>query len=89
MLAFAISYFSNLFVNSKWLCQQETACDLSAVRYVYGEAMVSALIKLNNIRPKKTTRLDRFLPKLYPTLEERINAIRTADQEQKNRMPNV
>jgi Zn-dependent protease with chaperone function len=84
VLSFALVYMACLYVNSKWLCQQETECDLSAVKYVNGEAMVSALIKLNNLRPKRITRLDRFLPKLYPPLEERINAIRTAEREKKS-----
>jgi Zn-dependent protease with chaperone function len=70
-----------LYVNAKWLRQQETECDLSSVKLVNGEAMISALIKLNNLRPRKMTRFDRLLPQLYPTLEQRINAIRTAEKE--------
>jgi Zn-dependent protease with chaperone function len=62
------------FVNAKWLRQQETDCDLSSVEFLNGESMVSALIKLNEIRPMRFE--SRLIPKLYPTLEERIRDIR-------------
>lgn len=72
-----------LFVNAKWLRSQETECDLSSVKYLNGEAMITAMIKLNNLRPQRNTRIERFLPKLYPTIEQRINDIRAAVENKK------
>jgi Zn-dependent protease with chaperone function len=72
-----------LYVNAKWLRSQETECDLSSVKYLNGEPMITALIKLNNLRPRRITRIERFLPKLYPTLEQRINDIRAASENKK------
>jgi Zn-dependent protease with chaperone function len=76
------AFFASFYVNARWLRQQETECDLSSVKFLNGEAMVSALIKLSELRPKKMNRLDRLLPKLYPTLEQRIEDIRTAERKQ-------
>lgn len=70
-------------INAKWLRQQETICDLSAVEYLNGESMVTAVIKLNNLRPKRNTRLEQLLPKIYPTIEQRINDIRAATENKK------
>ena len=72
-----------LFVNAKWLRSQETECDLSSVKYLDGEPMITAMIKLNNLRPQRITRVERFLPKLYPTIEQRINDIRSAAENKK------
>ncbi len=72
-----------LYVNAKWLRNQETECDLSSVKYLNGEPMITAMIKLNNLRPQRITRIERFLPKLYPTIEERINDIRAAVEKKK------
>lgn len=85
-ITFFLALMAFFYVNAKWNRCQETKCDLSAVKYVNGEAMVSALVKLNQIRSRKITRLDRFLPKLYPTLEQRISDIRTA-AENKRKQP--
>ena len=84
LLFFFFSYLVGLNVNAKWCRRQETNCDLSSVQFLNSEAMAQALIKLNNLRPKRITRLDRLLPKLYPTLEERINDIRTAAKNRTN-----
>jgi Zn-dependent protease with chaperone function len=72
-----------LFVNARWLRSQETECDLSSVKYLNGEPMITAMIKLNNLRPQRQTRIERFLPKLYPTIEQRINDIRAAAENKK------
>jgi Zn-dependent protease with chaperone function len=72
-----------LFANAKWLRNQETECDLSSVKYLNGEPMITAMIKLNNLRPKRITRIEQFLPKLYPTIEQRINDIRAAAENKK------
>ena len=72
-----------LFVNAKWLRNQETECDLSTVKYLNGEPMITALIKLNNLRPQRNTRIERYLPKLYPTIEQRISDIREAVENKK------
>jgi hypothetical protein len=85
LLSCFIAYLAGLYVNAKWCRKQETYCDLSSVQFLNSEAMASALIKLNNLRPKKMTSLDRLLPKLYPTLEQRINDIRTATQNKNNK----
>jgi Zn-dependent protease with chaperone function len=44
---------ATLFANAKWLRNQETECDLSSVKYLNGEPMITAMIKLNNLRPKE------------------------------------
>jgi Zn-dependent protease with chaperone function len=80
---------AGFYVNAKWLRQQETECDLSSVKFLNGEPMISALIKLNNLRPKKMMRLERLLPRLYPTLEQRINDIRTAAENKKSQISSV
>lgn len=82
--SFLCAMLAGLYVNAKWLRQQETECDLSSVKFLEGEAMISALIKLNNLRPRRMTRFERLLPKLYPTLEQRINDVRTAVENKKN-----
>jgi len=52
--------------------------------------MVLALIKLNNIRPRRITRVEWLLPKIYPTIEERINDIKTAEEsKKKSRVENL
>ena len=79
-----LALVSGLYVNAKWLRQLETECDLSSVKFLNGEPMISALIKLNNLRPRRNTRLERLLPKVYPTIEHRINEIRIAS-ENKNK----
>jgi Zn-dependent protease with chaperone function len=73
---------ASLYVNDSWLRQQETDCDLSSVEFLNGESMVSALIKLNELRPMRFE--SRLIPKLYPTLEERIRDIRIAMAKKNN-----
>jgi Zn-dependent protease with chaperone function len=75
---------AGLYINTKWLRSQETECDLSSVKFLNGEPMIQALIKLNNLRPRRMPRLERWLPKVYPTIEQRINDIHTA-AENKNK----
>jgi Zn-dependent protease with chaperone function len=74
---------SGLYVNAKWLRQQETECDLSSIKFLNGEPMIQALIKLNNLRPRRL-RLERLMPKVYPTIEQRINDIHAAAENKKN-----
>jgi Zn-dependent protease with chaperone function len=69
------------FVNARWLRQQETDCDLSSVEFLNGESMVSALIKLNELRSMRFE--SRLIPKLYPSLEERISDIQKAEKKAK------
>jgi Zn-dependent protease with chaperone function len=78
---------AGLYINAKWLRQQETECDLSSVKYLNGEPMIQALIKLNNLRPRRMPRLERWLPKVYPTIEQRINDIHTAAENKKKQSP--
>ncbi len=78
-----------LFVNAKWLRNQETECDLNSVKYLNGEPMITAMIKLNNLRPQGNTRIERYLPKLYPTIEQRINDIRAAIENKKKQSATV
>jgi len=73
-----------LYINANWLRQQETQCDLSSIKFLNGEPMIQALIKLNNLRPRRMTRLERLLPKIYPTIEQRINNIHAAAENKKN-----
>ncbi len=74
---------AGLYVNAKWLRQQETECDLSSLKFLNGEPMIQALIKLNNLRPKRL-RIERLMPKVYPTIEQRIKDIREAAENKKN-----
>jgi hypothetical protein len=87
--SFLSAMLAGFYVNAKWLRQQETECDLSSVKYLNGETMITALIKLNNLRPRRITRIERFLPKLYPTLEQRINDIRAAAENKKKQSSTV
>ncbi len=74
---------AGLYVNAKWLRSLETECDLSSIEFLNAESMIQALIKINNLRPRRMPRLERWLPKVYPTIEQRINDIQTAAEEQK------
>lgn len=87
LLSFFIAYLAGLYVNAKWCRQQETSCDLSTVEFLNGEAMISALIKLNNLRPRKIIRIEKALPQLYPTLEQRICDIRVVAENKKKQTP--
>jgi Zn-dependent protease with chaperone function len=78
-----IALICSFYLNAKWLRQQETDCDLSSVKFLNNGPMASALIKLSNLYPKKTTPLDRFFPKLYPSLEQRIRDIQTAAENKR------
>jgi hypothetical protein len=86
VLSALLTIIISLYANANWLCQQETDCDLSSVKFLNSDAMASALIKLNKLHPKKTTCLNRFLPKSYPVLEQRISDIRIA-AENKRKQP--
>ena len=73
-----LSLVAAFHVNAKWLRSKETECDLSTIKYLNGIPMILALIKLNNIRQRRVTRIEKFLPKIYPTIEQRINDLRIA-----------
>lgn len=75
---------AGLYFNSKWLRSLETECDLSSVKFLNGEPMIQALIKLNNLRPRRMPRLERLLPKVYPPINQRINDIHTATENNKD-----
>jgi Zn-dependent protease with chaperone function len=77
---------AGLYVNAKWLRSLETECDLSSVKFLNGESMIEALIKINNLRPRRMPRLERWLPKVYPTIEQRINDIRVAVENKKKQI---
>ncbi|HEX7482302.1 MAG TPA: M48 family metalloprotease [Candidatus Bathyarchaeia archaeon] len=80
--------FAGLYVNATWLRQLETDCDLSSVKFLNGEPMIPALIKLNNLRPRRNTRVEKWLPKIYPTIEQRINDVRVAvENKKKEKLP--
>jgi Zn-dependent protease with chaperone function len=74
---------AGLYVNAKWLRSLETECDLSSIKFLNGEPMIQALIKINNLRPRRMPRLERWLPKVYPTIEQRISDIHTAAENKK------
>jgi len=73
---------AGLYLNAKWLRSLETECDLSSVEFLNGDPMIQALIKLNNLRPRMML-LERLLPKVYPTIDQRINDIQTAAENKK------
>jgi Zn-dependent protease with chaperone function len=77
-LTVGLSFFAFLlgsyYVNAKYFRDQETESDLSAVEYVNGAAMISALAIL---RPQKTGWLTKLMPHIHPTIEQRIHDIQT------------
>ena len=75
VLSFLFFLFASYYVNAKWFRKQETESDLSAVEFVNGAAMISALARL---RPKKTSWLSKLIPHTHPTIEERIHNIQAA-----------
>jgi Zn-dependent protease with chaperone function len=78
-----------LYVNAKWLRSQETECDLSSVEFLNDEPMIQALIKLNNLRSRRMPRLERWLPKVYPTIEQRINDIHAEAENKKKQITGI
>jgi STE24 endopeptidase len=68
------------YLNAPLQRQQEAECDLYAVKFGYGEALITALLKLGERFPKSKwdAKLSKFLPRTYPTLEQRIQHIRRA-----------
>jgi Zn-dependent protease with chaperone function len=78
-VSFLLLLLGLLYMNAGWNRQQETQSDLAAVKFADGEALISALIKLDKLRPRKISQLERrILPKTYPSLDKRITDIRTA-----------
>ena len=82
---FALMLFVSFHLNSKMLRQQETECDLSALDYGYGQAMISVLAKTNTVlvQPKWQMMLNKLIPKVHPTVEQRISAIQAAIDRRK------
>jgi Zn-dependent protease with chaperone function len=74
------------YLNASWLRQQETECDLSAVEFANGEAMISALVKFRKLHPRKNwdVKLSKLMPQTYPTLEQRIKNIQMAMDNKKS-----
>jgi Zn-dependent protease with chaperone function len=80
-LSLVLILIASFYFNANWNRQQETQSDLAAVKFANGEALISALVKLNKLHPLKMSRLEtRILPKMYPSLEQRINDIRLATE---------
>ena len=75
VLSFLFFLFGSYYVNAKWFRKQETESDLSAVEFVNGAAMISALSRL---RPQKTSWLSKLIPHTHPTIEQRIQNIQAA-----------
>ena len=75
VLSFLFFLFGSYYVNSKWFRKQETESDLSAVEFVNGAAMISALARLS---PQKTSWLSKLIPHTHPTIEQRIHNIQAA-----------
>jgi Zn-dependent protease with chaperone function len=75
VLSFIFFLFGSYYVNAKWFRKQETESDLSAVEFVNGAAMISALERL---RPQKTSWLFKLMPHTHPTIEQRIHNIEAA-----------
>ena len=59
VLSFFFFLFGSYYVNAKWFRKQETESDLSAVEFVNGAAMISALARL---RPQKTSLISKLMP---------------------------
>jgi len=77
---------AGLYVNAKWLRSLETECDLSSIEFLNGESMIQALVKINNLRPRRMLRLERWLPRVYPTIEQRIEDIHVAVENKKKQI---
>jgi Zn-dependent protease with chaperone function len=75
VLSFFFFLFVSYYVNAKWFRKQETESDLSAVEFVNGTAMISALSRL---LPQKTSWLSKIIPHTHPTIEQRIHNIQAA-----------
>ena len=75
VLSFLFFLFGSYYVNAKWFRKQETECDLSAIEFVNGVAIISALARL---RPQKTSWLSKLIPHTHPTIEQRIHNIQAA-----------
>ena len=89
-LSYLPAWLVSFYVNAKWNRQRETESDRNAVTFANGEAMISALTKLSKLHPKKAKRFkSRFLPLTYPTLDQRINDIRSAMKSKTNRIPAI
>ena len=84
-----LGLFAALHVNAKWLRSRETECDLNTITYLNGTPMILALIKLNNIRQRRLTRVEKFLPRIYPTIEQRINDLRIAAENKQKQSSSV
>jgi Zn-dependent protease with chaperone function len=67
-----VCFVGSFYLNAPWLRQLETECDLSAVQFGYGEAMVTALIKLRERFPKSKwdIKLTKFFPRTYQLLNK-------------------
>jgi Peptidase family M48 len=75
VLSFFFFLFGSYYVNAKWFRKQETESDLSAVEFVNGAAMISALERL---RPQKISWLFKLMPHTHPTIEQRIHDVQEA-----------
>ena len=75
VLSFFLFLFGSYYVNAKWFRQQETESDLSAVEFVNGAAMITALARLH---PQKTSWLSKLMPHIPPTIDQRIHNIQAA-----------
>jgi Zn-dependent protease with chaperone function len=84
-----LGLFAALHVNAKWLRSRETECDLSTIKFLNGTPMILALIKLNNIRQKRLMRIEKFLPRIYPTIEQRIEDLRIAAENKQKQNSSV
>jgi len=81
VFSFLFALVGSCYLNAPWQRRQETECDMSAVQFGYGEAMITALIKLRERFPKSKwdIKLSKFFPRTYPTIEQRIQNIRQAN----------
>jgi len=70
------TFFVSWYLYSPRQRRQETDCDLSAVRFGYGEAMISALTKLRKRYPKSKWSIR--LIRTHPPFEQRVKDIRQA-----------
>jgi Zn-dependent protease with chaperone function len=84
-----LGLFAALHVNAEWLRSRETECDLSTIKYLNGTPMILALIKLNNIRQRRITRIDKLIPKIYPTIEQRISDLRIASENKQKQNSSI
>jgi len=88
ILSFLLFEVASIYVNAGWFRAQETQCDLSALEFVDGEAVISVLAKLRPLRTSKWMNgLSKILPHTHPSIDQRIKNAQEAMNRKSNQSP--